>query len=166
MRGKSKALTAQFLFVFLSWSLGVNAQSNPHNVEIDDGEIHFNVTVPSGWRIQKSTTNYCLLYPERKQEGSHQSTIAIGIQPTEGKIASRLFDNDELVETASGKQALIRPYRIGSIPLQTDLKCPGAVAYITEGAKFIIINLGSDDQHYLEDQRALKEIVKSFRKAT
>jgi hypothetical protein len=168
MINKHKAITALLLSVFLVSSLDATAQINLPQIEINDGNLHFKVAVPFGWRIHKRTANYCLLYPERMPEGSHESSIAIGIQPTEGKQATRL-DSDELVGTADGKQALMRPYRWGlfqSIIQASDLKYPGTVAYITEGEKFVIINLGSDDKHYREDEKTLKEIVRSYRKAT
>jgi hypothetical protein len=166
---KHKAITALLLSAFLVWSLDATAQINPPQIEINDGNLQFKVAVPFGWRIHHRTANYCLLCPERMPEGSHESSIVIGIQPTEGKQATRLFDSDELVGTADGKQALMRPYRWGmfqSIIQPSDLTYPGTVAYITEGEKFVIINLGSDDKHYREDEKALKEIVRSYRKAT
>jgi hypothetical protein len=89
--------------------------------------------------------------------------------PTEGKRATPLGDTDELIETADGTQALIRSYRYGvfqSMIRPTDATYPGAVAYVQEGEKFVIINLGSDDTHFQKDKNVLKEIVRSYRKVS
>jgi hypothetical protein len=156
------------LFIASACCFPAKAVTNQERVTINDGELHFTVFIPAGWTAQDgSLSDYRLLCPGRKTTGNPTVSIAIGIQPTEGKKATPLFSTDELIETADGMQALIRYYRtifFQSIIQPTDPSYPGAVVYIQEGDKFVIINMGSDDNHFEDDKNVLKEIVRSYRK--